>query len=141
MTNLSFLLAGALLCGFGEKPEPILPIEKTAEATIHLKGFPDWLELGFGSVWVSNIGLDAVQRIDPETNKVIAEVRVNKPCAAMAAGYGSLWVASYKDKSIVRIDARNNQVTTKIPVMVADTEASIAAGEGGVWLLTDQKGV
>jgi YVTN family beta-propeller protein len=141
MINLLFLVTGVLSCVFDDKKESFLPIEKTAEATIDLKGFPDWLEYGFGSLWVSNLGLDAVQRIDPETNKVVAEVKVNKPCAAMAADYGSLWVASYKDKSIVRINAKNNQVTAKIPVMVADTEASIAAGEGGIWLLTDAKGV
>src|SRR5262249_39475725 len=141
MTSLLFLLTGAVLGVSDEKQEPVLSIEKTAQAVIQLKGFPDWLELGFGSLWVSNLGLDAVQRIDPQTNKVVAEIKVNKPVAAMAAGYGSLWVASYKDKSIVRIDAGKNEVAAKIPVMVADTEASIAAGEGGVWLVTDQKGV
>src|SRR5262249_26995922 len=82
-------------------------------------------------------GVRAVQRIDPETHKVIAEVKVNKPCAAMAAGYGSLWVASRKDQAIVRIDPRTNTVAAAIPVTVADAEASIAAGEGGVWVLTD----
>jgi YVTN family beta-propeller protein len=141
MTSLLLLLTGALSGAFDEPQEPVLSIEQAAQATIHLKGFPDWLELGFGSLWVSNLGLDAVQRIDPQTNKVIAEIKVNKPCAAMAADYGSLWVASYKDKSIVRIDAGKNEVATKIPVMIADTEASIAAGEGGVWLVTDRKGI
>src|SRR6516225_6051369 len=129
MTSLLFLLSGALLGNFEDKQESIVPIDKTAAATIHLKGFPDWLELGFGSLWVSNAGLNAVQRIDLKTNKVVAEVKVNQLCAAMASGYCSLWVASYKDKSIVRIDVKKNQVTAKIPVMVADTEASIAAGE------------
>jgi YVTN family beta-propeller protein len=141
MTSLLLLLTGALSGLVDEKQEPVLSIEETAQATIHLKGFPDWLELGFGSLWVANLGLDAVQRIDPQTNKVVAEIQVNKPCAAMATGYGSLWVASSKDKSIVRIDAGKNEVAAKIPVMVADTEASIAAGEGAVWLVTDQKGV
>ena len=47
-----------------DHPEPMLSIEKTALASIHLEGFPDWLEIGFGSLWVSNPGLGAVQRID-----------------------------------------------------------------------------
>jgi YVTN family beta-propeller protein len=141
MTSCLLLFIGALLSAADEKQEPVLPIEETAQAIIHLKGFPDWLELGFGSLWVSNLGLDAVQRIDPQTNKVVAEIKVGKPAAAMAAGYGSLWVAGLKDKSVVRIDARKNEVAAKIPVMIADTEGSIAAGEGGVWLVTDQKGV
>jgi virginiamycin B lyase len=143
MTNLLllFLLTQALPGVLKDSQEAFSPIEKTAVATIRLKGFPDWLEIGFGSLWVSNEGLGAVQRIDPETNKVIAEVKVNQPCAAMAAGYGSIWVASRKEKSIVRIDAKSNQVAATIPIMVADSEASIAAGHGGVWVLTDKKGV
>jgi virginiamycin B lyase len=124
-----------------DHPDALLPIEKLALKSIHLQGYPDWLEIGFGSLWVSNPGLGAVQRIDPGTNKIIAQVKVNKPCAAMAAGDGSLWVASRGDKSIYRIDATNNKVTARIPVTVADSEASLAAGEGGIWVLTDQKGV
>ncbi len=143
MTRLPFLLplACAFSGAFDDDQKALLPIEKTALASIHLEGYPDWLEIGFGSLWVSNAGLGAVQRIDPDTSKVIATVNVNRPCAAMAAGYGSLWVASRRDKSIYRISANNNKVTATIPVTVADSEASIAAGEGGIWVLTDQKGV
>jgi YVTN family beta-propeller protein len=133
--------ACALPGGPDGDPEAVLSIEKSAAATIHLKGYPDWLEIGFGSLWVSNAGIGAVQRIDPETNKVVAEVKVNRPCAAMAAGYDSVWVASRAEKSIFRIDAKTNNVAAAIPVTVADSEASIAAGEGGVWVLTDRKGV
>jgi YVTN family beta-propeller protein len=122
-------------------PDAAVPIESAATATINLKGYPDWLEIGFGSLWVSNAGVGAVQRIDPQTNRVVAEVKVNRPCAAMAAGYDSIWVASRADKSIYRIDAKANQVAAKIPLTIADSEASIAAGEGGVWLLTDRKGI
>jgi virginiamycin B lyase len=135
------LLPAAFFVILVDNQDPIIPIEEAATATIHLKGYPDFLEIGFGSVWVSNPALDAVQRIDAETNKVIAEVKINKPCAAMGVGYRSLWVASCKDKSIVRIDAKTNKVTATIPVAIADSEASIAAGEGGVWVLTDKKGV
>jgi virginiamycin B lyase len=143
MTSPCFLFAlvSVLPRVLGDDPEAFLPIEKTAQASIHLEGFPDWLEIGSGSLWVSNPGLGAVQRIDPDTNKVLAEVKVNNPCAAMAAGYGSLWVASRKNKSIYRIDANNNKVIAAIPATVADSEASLAAGEGGVWVLTDRKGV
>src|SRR5262245_5425675 len=107
---LSVLVALALSGGPAADPEDVLPIEKSAVATIDLKGYPDWLEIGFGSLWVSNPGVGAVQRIDLETHKVLADVKVNKPCAAMATGYGSVWVASRADKSIVRIDPKTNTV-------------------------------
>jgi virginiamycin B lyase len=124
-----------------DNPLPVSPIEKAATATIELRGFPDWLEIGFGSLWVSNPGNNLVQRIDQKTNKVVAEVKINKPVAAMTTGFGSVWVASRGDKSIIRIDAKTNKVTATVPVTVADSEGSIAAGQGGVWVLTDKKGV
>ena len=126
---------------FDQPPADAKPIDKAATATIELKGFPDWLEIGFDSLWVSNPGLNLVQRIDPKTNKLVAEVKVSKPVAAMATGFGSVWVASRGDKSIARIDAKTNTVTASVPVTVADSEGSVAAGEGGVWVLTDRKGV
>lgn len=120
---------------------PILSIEKLATTTIEMKGFPDWLEIGFGSLWVSNPGNGSVQRIDLSTNKIVAAVKVNKPIAAMTTGFGSVWVASRGDQSIVRIDAKTNKVIASVSVRIADSEGSIAAGEGGVWALTDKKGV
>ena len=137
MTYLPLLLMAALT----SDSESVRPIEKAATNTIVLKGFPDWLELGFGSLWVSNPGINAVQRIDTATNKVVAEVKINQPVAAMTSGFGSVWVASRKDKSIARIDAKSNTVTASIPVTVADSEGSLAAGEGGIWVLTDRKGI
>ena len=138
---LLFLATHALPGGPADDQKNELPVEKSAVATLRLEGYPDWLEIGFGSLWVSNAGIGAVQRIDLETNKVVAEVKVNRPCAAMAAGYDAVWVASRADKSIFRIDAKTNKVAATIPATIADSEASIAVGEGGVWVLTDKKGV
>lgn len=139
MTSLPlFCLVAWMLDG---DPEKVTPIDKAATATVSLKGYPDWLEIGFGSLWVSNAGVGGVQRVDLQTHKVVAEVKINQPVAAMAAGFGSVWVASRKDKSIVRIDVKTNTVTAAVPVTVADSEASLAAGEGGVWVLTDRKGI
>src|SRR5262245_60772785 len=128
MTALLLLAA----CGYADGPAE-LPIEKHAIVTVDLKGFPDWLELGAGALWVSNPGTNAVQRIDPATGKVTAEVKVNKPVAAMAFGFDSLWVASRGEKVIMRIDAKTNAVAASVPAMIADSEGSLAAGEGGVW--------
>jgi hypothetical protein len=127
-----FLLAGALCGALSDDRDAMVPIEQAADAAIRLDGFPDWLEIGYGSLWVSNPGRGAVQRIDTDTNTLVAEVKVKDPCAAMASGYGSIWVASRKDESIYRIDPMRNQVIAKIPARLADSEASLAAGEGGI---------
>src|SRR5829696_4150860 len=134
----SLLLAVLTIPGGADET---VPIDKAATATIEVKGYPDWLEVAFDSVWVSNPRAGAVQRIDPKANKIVAEVKVNRPAAAMASGFGSVWVASRGDKSIVRIDPRTNTAAAAVPVAIADSEASIAAGEGGVWVVTDRKGV
>src|SRR5215210_8945575 len=121
--------------------DEIVAIDKAATTTIEVKGYPDWLEVAFDSVWVSNPRAGAVQRIDPKTNQIVAEVKVNRPVAAMASGFGSVWVASRGDKSIVRIDPKSNTAGATVPAAIPDSEASIAAGEGGVWVVTDRKGV
>lgn len=121
--------------------KPMQPIEQAASATFHVDGYPDFLEFAYGALWISNEGVNAVQRMDPKTGRMLAQVPVNMPCGAMGAGYGALWVASCKDGELLRIDARSNQVTARLPLKVADPETSIAAGAGGVWILTDDKGI
>ncbi len=115
-------------------------IEDKAIASMTLDGYPDWLEIGEKSVWVSNEGLNLVQRIDPRTNKIMAAVKVNTPCAAFAIGYGSVWVASCTDQSIIRISLATNSIQAVIPLMIADAEGSIATGHGSVWVLSDKQG-
>ncbi len=138
---IPLLLAALVATPFPAEPDEPLPIARAAAATVELKGFPDWLEFAAGSLWVSNPGLGVVQRVDPDSGKVLAEVKVNRPAAAMAAGFGSVWVASRGDKSVVRIDTKTNAAAASVPVTVWDSESSLAAGEGGVWLVTDRKGV
>jgi len=73
-----------------------------------IKGYPDWVEIGEKSVWVSNEALNLVQRIDPSTNQVIAAIKVNAPCAAFAIAFGSVWVAELR-RSIYREDKHSEQ--------------------------------
>ena len=56
MTSLSFvfLIACATPEVLDDNQEALLSMEKAADASIRLEGFPDWLEIGFGSLWVSN---------------------------------------------------------------------------------------
>ena len=85
-----------------------LLIDDVAVGTIRLQGYPDWIEIDKSSVWISNDGL--MQRINPVTNAVVAEVKISKPCAAFTIGFGSVWVASCGDKTIARIGLDSNLV-------------------------------
>ena len=115
-----------LLAACGLSGEPVeLPIDKHAVVTVDLKGFPDWMELGSGSLWVSNPGTNAVQRIDPAIGKVMAEVKVNKPVAAMAALH-------LVEQGKLSLDSDVNQALTswKIPPSAAAPDAVVTRSDG-----------
>jgi virginiamycin B lyase len=100
---------------------------------------PDWQVTGFGSVWVSNFTLQAVQRIDPTTGRVIATVPVGpNPCNGMAIGFGRVWAPDCVTNTLYAIDPATNRVTRRVRVaaVASGGEGTIAAGEGGVWLAT-----
>ncbi|NOT77097.1 MAG: hypothetical protein HOP08_19405 [Cyclobacteriaceae bacterium] len=116
-------------------------IDSSATATIILEGYPDWIELEKNSVWISNGGLNAIQRINPKTNQVEAEVKINEPCAAFTIGFGSVWVMSCGDKALKRISLDDNLVKASIPLTIASDEGSIVADRNGIWILSSEEGV
>jgi DNA-binding beta-propeller fold protein YncE len=129
-----------MISGWSQENIAHTGIEDKAIAAITCEGYPDWVEIDGKSVWISNEGLNLMQRIDPRVNKIVAAVKVNKPCAAFTIGYGSIWVASCGDNAIVRISLVSNSVLASIALPIADSEGSIVAAEGGVWVLSDKNG-
>jgi hypothetical protein len=79
-------------------------------ATIKVGGTADWVLITDDAVWVASTKPDAVQRIDPATNKVAAKVSVpGEGCSGLAWGFGSIWVPLCgKKAALVRIDAVKN---------------------------------
>ena len=134
----SLLLVSISSCCWSQE---FTDIDKAAVATLNIKGYPDWIEISKDAVWISNGGLNSMQRIDPKTNQTIAEVNVQEPCAAFTIGFGSVWVASCSEKVIVRISEKDNKVIAKIPLTIANDEGSIVADKNGVWVLSDAKGL
>ena len=124
-------------------PQPlvVIPIADAAATTLTVDGFPDWLEIGFGSLWVSSPSMAAIQRIDLKTKQVVSKILIPTPCAAMTLGFDALWVANCSTSEIFRIDARTNEIVAKIKAPLATSESSISAGEGGVWLVSDYRGI
>src|SRR5205809_7130857 len=50
-------------------------------AKVHIGGDPDWLGIGFGSVWVSVPKNNEVVRINPSTNAIETRIKVGEePC-------------------------------------------------------------
>jgi virginiamycin B lyase len=135
----AFLLLLLVLSTKGYTQKKNFLIEDVSVATLRLEGYPDWIEMTDGSVWISNGNF--MQRFNPETNDMVAEVELEKPCAAFAIGFGSVWVASCGKQAIVRISLEDNKITAIIPVGIANDEGSVVAAENGVWVLSDVKGV
>ena len=76
---------------------------------------PNWLAAGAGSIWTDVPNINAVVRIDPTTDAVLATIPDKGVCGALAAGDSAVWVAGGGGPGclpgITRIDPMSNTVT------------------------------
>jgi virginiamycin B lyase len=120
-----------------QRPISALPIV----AKIPIPGSPDWVAISNDAVWISNIAKNNISRIDPNTNKVVANVAVGSaPCSGLGLGFGSVWVPCCGSACVDRVDVTANQVVASIPTTIADSEGAIGVGESGVWMPADKQG-
>ena len=162
--NYRFLISGLLTMGcvaFGQQPaatparppKPGVPAVQAPvsylipdasyiiEAEGGIKGRPDWLSVTDDSVWVNSRDSNMIWRMDPKSDKILATVRVGKPCSGFAVAAGTLWSPSCSENVIYRIDLKTNEVVAKVPVGPANSEGGIAFGAGSAWMPSDPKGV
>jgi virginiamycin B lyase len=101
----------------------------------------EWLASGLGAIWISNPPKNVLYRLDPQTRRVVATVRIpQQPCQASAVGFGAVWTATCGTPGLARIDPHTNRVRgfARVPVSSAIADAgSIGAGAGGIWLVID----
>jgi streptogramin lyase len=90
------------------------------------------------SVWMITDAKTTLARIDPDENKVVAELRLPAACNSVAFGENSLWVACPSDPRILRINPATNLVDKRIEV--AAGARSVAFGAGSVWVLCEREG-
>ena len=76
--------------------------------------------------------VDSLQRIDPETNELVATFPAGDDPVAIATGDGSVWTAGKIDGTVTRIDPATDTVTK---VISADTPADLAIVNGFLWIL------
>lgn len=102
-------------------------------------GFIGDLVLASGSLWVADDG--ALYRRDAKNGDLLAKVELgpDRPAEgsylqSIAFGEGAIWVATggSHGASIVRVDPATNEIVHRTKV---GSFYSLAAGEGGVWLL------
>jgi virginiamycin B lyase len=126
--------------GIKEVQVPFVSLKPTA--TIKIGGTADWVLVTNNAVWVASTEPDAVLRIDPATNKIVASVKISgEACSGLAVGFGSIWVPICGEKpELVRIDATENRITATLPIAPAGPEGGIATSDDSVWMVTDKNG-
>ena len=67
---------------------------------------------------------------------VAARIRLDRSFTDVDVGFGAIWVAG--QGALLRIDLRTNRVVATIPTPVTGENASIAFGEGAVWVTSGQ---
>jgi YVTN family beta-propeller protein len=83
---------------------------------------------------LSRLAPNAVGVIDPETNRLIGQVRVGQRPTRIAVGEGAVWVLNADDRTISRIDVAGRRIAHTFGLSGTDEPAGLAAGEGNVWL-------
>jgi peptide/nickel transport system substrate-binding protein len=75
---------------------------------------------------------NSVVEVDPETNRLTADVPVGTGPTSVAAGDGAVWVTNTADQTVERIDPRTH--TVRQTVRVGDGPGGIAFGAGAIWV-------
>lgn len=132
--------AAILAAGYGVTPRPIA--ELTPSATIRIGETADWVAITADAVWVGSTGPYAVHKIDPNTNKRVATVRLRgEPCAGLTTGFGSLWIPLCgRTPVLAKVDLRSNELMGVLKVGPAAAEGGVAASQDSVWIVVDKNG-
>jgi len=140
---LALVCAGPLGAAAPDRPglrQPIASLRR--QATIKLGATADWVAISPGAVWVGSTSPNAVNRIDPRTNRLVATVVLpGEPCAGLAVGFGALWVPLCgKPARLARVDLASNTVTDLPGTGPPMGEGGVTASPGSLWLVTDTAG-
>jgi len=93
---------------------------------------------GAGSFWILTDKQGTLARVDPATNKVVAEIYVAAGSYAVAFGGNAVWVTSTEKNLLTRVNAQTNVVEETIPV--GPKPRFLTVGEGAVWTLNQGDG-
>jgi len=94
--------------------------------------------IGAGSFWILTDTKGTLARVDPATNKVVAEINVAPGSFAVAFGENAVWVTSHEKNTLTRINAQTNVIEQTISV--GPKPRFLTVGEGAVWTLNQGDG-
>jgi virginiamycin B lyase len=93
---------------------------------------------GAGSFWMVSDQKGVLSRIDPATNKVVAEITVPEKSAACNFGEDAVWVTTPATNQLTRVDPKTNTVTATIEV--GPGPRFLTVGAGSIWTLNQGNG-
>ena len=92
------------------------------------------LLIGAGEGGLSEVRPNSVGVIDPDTNRIVAEVPVGLRPGPIVFGGGSIWVGNTQDRNLTRIDASNQTNAGTVPLS-DQTPTGLAYGKAeGLWV-------
>lgn len=138
---LTLARVAALAMASANPPHPAHPTiaELPAKTAITVGGLPDFMVTGGGALWVANLSLKEVERVDVSTNRVVARIPMPGVPAFLTYGFDSIWVGitvNYKGASLVRLDAKTNRIVAKLALRPNDPEGSVTASTDSIWMVT-----
>jgi YVTN family beta-propeller protein len=89
---------------------------------------------GASPAGLSRLAPNALGIIDPDTNRLVGQLRVGQRPTRVAVGEDAVWVLNADDRTISRVDVDSRRTSHTIPLSGAGEPAGLAAGEGAVWL-------
>ena len=138
---------GGLATGFGSLLVPVCGTPglarvdlKSNEVKLVSKGLTTGMigpVVAVSSIWlVTNNGARLI-RLDPESNAVVADVRLGAKALALASGQGALWIAT-DNNELLKISPHT--IVTQEIIKVGRSPRSIAFAEGAAWTLNTADG-
>jgi len=88
---------------------------------------------------IVSVAPNSLAAIDPETNRVVAEIPVGARPASVLFTHGSLWVANLDDDTVMRIDPKARRIVRTIAT--GTVPSGLAGGVGAVWAIGGARGV
>jgi YVTN family beta-propeller protein len=91
------------------------------------------------SAGIVSVAPNSLAAIDPETNRVVAQIPVGARPASVLFAHGSLWVANLDDDTVMRIDPSARRIVRTIAT--GTVPSGLAGGGGALWAIGGERGV
>ena len=93
------------------------------------------MSIGYGSIWLACRNQRAVQRVEPQTGRVLATIPVSESVWTVTAGAGWVWAIALRGVAVQRIDPATNSVST--PIQFPGTLTYAWAAGDTLWAADD----